>query len=147
MSKDVQLNSKYRETGHVKIDLRKQLRFDPDRLAFNLSFVTRDRRFNFEDKGFSKIVKAKLFDKMVRLSSDNFNAVLGWSKSVGLENLPETEVRLGINPEFMQSHRHEDCLPDYWIFRLANTGRIIGKIQEKTFYVLAVDTKFKLYKH
>ncbi|KRO06430.1 hypothetical protein [Levilactobacillus parabrevis] len=147
MSKNVRLNPKYLETGHIKIDLRKQLHFDPDRLAFNLSFVTRDRRFNFEDKGFSKIVKAKLFDKMVRLSSDNFNVILGWSKSVGLENLPETAVRLAINPEFVQSHRHEDCLPDYWIFRLANTGRVIGKIQEKTFYVLAVDTKFKLYKH
>ncbi len=132
-----------------KIDLkrRKTLRFTPDRLAFNFSFITRDHKYNFEDKSFSKLAKVKVFDKLLRLSVERYHAVLGWPKRLGLENIPEKEVALALHPEFTKSLRYQDCLPGFWVFRISDTGRVIGKIQETTFYVLAVDTKFKLYKH
>lgn len=126
---------------------RKELAFEPNRLSFNLSFLTRDHKYNFESKGFDKAVKGKLFDKLVRLSSDRYTTVLSWPKEVGLERLPERDVRLTINPEFIQSRRYQECLREFWIFRLAKSGRVIGKLQETTFYVLGVDTSFSLYQH
>jgi len=145
----LRLTSKYEKSARKKVELRKRkiLNFEPDRLAFNFSFITRDRKYGFDGKGFTKVVKGQMFDKMVRLSSERYNAILGWPKRLGLENLPEKEVAVAVHPDFTRSLRHLDCLPGFWIFRISDTGRIIGRIQEKTFYILAVDTKFKLYKH
>ncbi|EGD28208.1 hypothetical protein HMPREF5505_0193 [Lactobacillus delbrueckii subsp. lactis DSM 20072] len=56
-------------------------------------------------------------------------------------------VSLSINPFFSSSGRLEECGDVYWVFRLNDKGRVIGKINRNIFYILAIDTKFNLYKH
>lgn len=145
----VQFTERYTEPVKRKIDITrvKEKLFKPDRLTFNLSFITRDNKYNFSGKHFDKRTKMALFDKMVRLSSDTYVSVLSLSKDQGLEKLPEKAVSITINPEFINTNRHRSCQEGLWIFRLSKKGRVIGKIQGLTFYVLAVDTTFDLYEH
>lgn len=142
-------NERYEKLSKPKavVQVNKSLHFEPSRLAFNFSFVTRDKKYSFSGKNFDKVARLKLLDKMIRLSTDDLVLILSWPRQVGFESLPEDEVRLAINPEFRNSGRHADCLAKLWIFRLAKTGRVIGKIQGTTFYVLGVDTSFDLYRH
>lgn len=63
------------------------------------------------------------------------------------ERIPEHEIKLVVDPEFIQSKRYQECLREFWVFRLAKSGRVIGKLQTTTFYVLGVDTSFDLYQH
>ncbi|EFR61246.1 hypothetical protein LBJG_01772 [Lactobacillus jensenii 1153] len=69
------------------------------------------------------------------------------SKEQGLELMPEDQVKLRIKQEFKTSGRYDECDDDYWVFRLSKKGRVIGKISDNIFYILAVDPKFDLYKH
>lgn len=117
------------------------------RLAFNFSFVTANRKYNFSGKHFDKHVKNKFVEKMIRLSTDDLVTVLGWPKESGVENLPDQAVKLALNAEFVASGRAATCLAGMWIFRLAKSGRVIGKIKGTTFYILAIDTTFDLYQH
>lgn len=121
--------------------------FKSARFTFNFSFATREKAYNFTSQHFDKLVKNKFVEKLIRLSTADVVTVMGWPKQTGLEKLADTDVRLSINPEFIQSGRHEACVAGLWIFRLAKSGRVVGKINGTVFYVLAVDTKFDLYHH
>lgn len=147
----VQFKNKYVDRPKtVNYEERKQAEksFTPNRLTFNFSFITRDNKYNFQAKGFDKIVKSILVDKIIRLSTEQYTVIMNWPKSQGLEQLSkETLKKLSLNSEFVRSKRHVDCLDGYWIFRLSDKGRVVGKIQGMTYYVLAVDTTFTLYNH
>ncbi|MFD1455028.1 hypothetical protein ACFQ44_04905 [Levilactobacillus lanxiensis] len=118
-----------------------------DRFAFNFSFVTQNDKYGFSGKHFDKTIKNKFVEKLIRLSTADLVTVFGWPKSMGLENMAESDVKLAVNPAFERSGRQQNCLAGMWIFRLAKSGRVIGKINGTIFYVLAVDTTFDLYKH
>lgn len=52
-----------------------------------------------------------------------------------------------ITPAFINSKRNKKASEEFWAFRLSNMGRVICKRIETTFYIIAIDTCFDLYKH
>lgn len=52
-----------------------------------------------------------------------------------------------ITPAFINSKRNKKAGEEFWEFRLSNIGRVIYKRIETTFYIIAIDTCFDLYKH
>lgn len=121
--------------------------YKPTRLTFNFSFLTKDKQYNLSGKNVDKAIKAKLIDKIIFLSSEDKVAVLNYEKYQGLEKLDESEVTLRKHSEFVTSNRDNFCGEGYWIFRLSDKGRVIGKMIDTTFYILSIDTRFKQYSH
>lgn len=126
------------------IDLKGN-KYVPTKLSFNFSFLTNDKKYNFNY--LSKELKAKLVDKIQFLSSDDFVVVSNWDKNQGLEQIAENQINISIHPEFISSGRDELCGEKFWIFRLSSKGRVIGKLKDKTFFILSVDTSFDQYNH
>lgn len=131
-----------------KIKIKK---YRPTKLAFNLSFLTNDKNYNLSK--LDKMVKAKIIDKMEKLSKEDFVKVINFSKEQGLESIePKFFKKIRMHNNFKKD-RDEFCADNYWIFRLGKSGRVIGKIIDnkysptKTFFVLSVDTKFDQYTH
>lgn len=117
------------------------------RLAFNFSFLTKQKDYNLRSKKLGKSVKAKLLEQISSLSEDDKVIILNRPKDQGLELLPEEMVKLRINSEFKSSGRYDECDDNYWVFRLSKKGRVIGKMNDNIFYILAIDPKFDLYQH
>lgn len=137
------------KTSHPVIDVRARGKrhFESAYLAFNFSFITGQRKYNFMSNGFTKAVKLRLLEKLIRLSSEQYVHVLGWPRELGLEFIPQDQVRLAVNSAFIKSKRQQDCMDDFLVFRLSKAGRVIGMIQATTFYVLGIDTTFDTYQH
>ena len=73
--------------------------------------------------------------------------MLARAKNNGLEKISESEIKsLRLHSEF-QHERNSDCEEEFWSFRLSKNGRVVGKINRNIFYILAIDSKFKLYDH
>lgn len=114
-------------------------------MTFNFSFITPNKKYNLKSQ--EKKIKLKLIQILESLSQEDKVALLARGKNNGLEKIPENEIRsLRLHPEF-KTERIADYEDDFWIFRLSKDGRVIGKINRNVFYILAVDTKFKLYNH
>lgn len=124
-------------------------RYESSRLTFNFSFLTEDIDYNLskKNKHLNNKVKLKLLDKIKLLSEEDMALLFCKSKEQGLELLPEAQVSLKINNEFKNSSRYDKCKDGFFVFRLNKLGRVIGKIDNSIFYILAIDTKFELYKH
>lgn len=144
MTKDFSINSNEKKP---KIEVKTPQYFQPSRLTFNFSFLTDDKKYNFDGKGFNKPVQKKLIDKIVNLSGEDYDIIMSFPKEIGFEKLDDNIVKFRLNSEFKDSGRHQDCLDGFWIFRLSKLGRVIGKIFDKTFYILCIDTTFDTYKH
>ncbi|KRM03820.1 hypothetical protein [Lentilactobacillus farraginis] len=121
--------------------------FTPSKLTFNFSFLTHDKKYNFNNLGFNKNVKSVFLNALLRLSSDDLVAVYGYPKETGLEKIAESEIHFSLSTEFIESNRDKDCLDGFWVFRMNKKGRVIGKIQDKTFYIMCIDTSFSTYEH
>ncbi|WP_056995600.1 hypothetical protein [Limosilactobacillus equigenerosi] len=118
------------------------------RLTFNFSFLTEEKGFNLnKNNGVSREARLKLLEKIQFLSVQDKADIMMLPKETGLERLHESYVDLRVHGDFINSGRNELCGDKYWIFRLNKLGRVIGKIDNEVFYILAIDTKFKLYKH
>lgn len=120
-----------------------------ERLAFNFSFLTNDSKYNLDkrSKNVNKSVKLKLIERLEALSTEDKVVILVRAKAQGLELLPENKVLVNLNQEFKSSGRLEECDEGYWVFRLSKKGRVIGKINNNIFYIVAIDPKFDLYDH
>lgn len=120
-----------------------------DRFAFNFSFLTRDSKYNLDgrSKTINKKVRLKLLDRINQLSQDDRVVILNRDKREGLEKIPESNVKLSIHPDFKSSKRYDECDDDFWVFRLGNLGRVIGKINENIFYIMSIDASFDQYNH
>lgn len=71
-----------------------------ERLAFNFSFLTPDKKYNYEGSK-DKKMKLKLLDKIYFLSQKDMIDLLSHDdKYSGLEKLDDSEVNIRINPEF-----------------------------------------------
>lgn len=73
--------------------------------------------------------------------------VLNLFREDGIERLDEDSVKISVNKEFVESKRNSECDRGYWIFRLNKAGRVIGKRNANIYYILAIDSQFKAYKH
>lgn len=117
-----------------------------ERLAFNFSFLTLDKKYNYEGSN-DKKMKLKLLDKIYFLSQKDMIDLLSHDdKYSGLEKLDDSEVNIRINPEFKKK-RYDLCEDGFWIFQLNRIGRVIGKKYKNIFYIMSIDTKFKQYDH
>lgn len=130
------------EPSEDKIVIRK---YQDQRLTFNFSFLTGDKTYNLSKC--DRKVKSKLVERIENLSQEDVTAVLNRTKEVGLEKIPNDEITgLRIHNVFKDT-RENECNKDFWVFRLSKLGRVIGKMNKNIFYILAIDTKFKLYDH
>lgn len=138
---------KYKQSGlnsEEKIQLRNN--YKPKKLAFNFSFLTRNKKYNF--KTIDKATKAKIVDKIEYLSSEDFFVISStWPKEKGIEKLDENEISISMNPDFFDGKREKFCDDYFWVFRLSKKGRVIGKLLNNVFYVVGIDTTFDSYKH
>lgn len=120
----------------------------PQRLAFNFSFISKDKKYSYYGNSMQKADKISLLSKMMILSEDDFTIIMNRHRDQGLERLDELEGQMHIHPDFVSSKRFDKCLDGFWVFRLGGKkGRVIGKIYKTTFYVLGIDTSFSAYKH
>lgn len=136
-----------KEPNKPKVNVPSKGTFKPTKLMFNFSFITSQRKYNLDSKGITSKVKAKLVERLFFLSTEDFDALLGFSKEKGLECLDDNIVHYRINQDFIKTGRINYCLDGTWVFRLSNMGRVLGKISNKVFYVLCIDTSFDAYKH
>lgn len=120
-----------------------------DRFAFNFSFITKNSKYNLDSnsKTINKKVRLKLLDRITQLSQDDRVVILNRDKREGLEKIPENKVRLSIHPDFKKSKRYDECDDDFWVFRLSDLGRVIGKVNENIFYIMSIDASFDQYNH
>lgn len=130
-----------------KKDLPVNKSYIPKKLVFNLSFLTPDKKYSPLENQIPKNIKLKLLEKIIHLSTDDCVSVLGWDKEKGLEKIPEAQVSLRQHSDFKKGDRSKFCDEYYWVFRLSNKARVIGKMINTTFYIMSVDTKFDQYKH
>lgn len=120
-------------------------KYQDQRLTFNFSFLTEDKNYNLCQC--NKQVRSKLVEKIESLSQEDTVAILGRKKETGLEKIPNDEItKLRVHNVFKDT-RENECNKDFWVFRLSKLGRVIGKMNKNIFYILAIDTKFKLYNH
>lgn len=126
-----------------------KIKHHDDRFAFNFSFLTKDSKYNLDSrsKTINKKVRLKLLDRITQLSQDDRVVILNRDKREGLEKMPENKVRLSIHPDFKKSKRYDECDDDFWVFRIGNLGRVIGKINENIFYIMSIDASFDQYNH
>ena len=144
MSSKWKLTSSYNprnQFGNPKITKAPQ-----KRLAFNFSFFTPDKKYNYSGSK-DKKMKLKLLDKIYFLSQKDMVDLLSHDdKYSGLEKIHASEVKIRINPEF-KKERYDLCENDFWVFQLNKIGRVIGKKYKNIFYIMSIDTKFKQYDH
>lgn len=119
------------------------------RFAFNFSFLTKDSKYNLDNRGntINSKVRLKFLERICQLSQEDIVKVLGYNKKQGLEKIPEAEVRLRIHSGFKSSDRYKECEDDYWVFRLGSLGRVLGKKNSNIFYVMSIDATFDQYDH
>lgn len=119
------------------------------RFAFNFSFLTKESKYNLDSRGntIDNRVRLKLLERIYQLSQEDIVRILGLNKKQGLEKIPEEKVRLRIHSDFKSSNRYKECEDDYWVFRLGNLGRVIGKKNSNIFYVMSIDASFDQYDH
>ena len=142
MNKKLKIHDTELEPSEDKIVIRK---YQDQRLTFNFSFLTADKTYNLSKC--DKKVKSKLVERIENLSQEDVTAVLNRKKEVGLEKIPNDEINgLRVHNVFKDT-RESECNKDFWVFRLSKLGRVIGKMKKNIFYILAIDTKFRLYNH
>lgn len=127
-----------------KIKSNKLEDFKPEYVQFNFSFITKHEKYNLEN---NDSIHTLLLEKIYYLSSMDWVQVLALRKEQGIETLSSHALKkFTIPPEF-KDRRDDYCTDKFFVFRLRNQGRVIGKMIDKTFYILAIDTTFDLYKH
>lgn len=116
-----------------------------EKFTFNFSFITNKKDYDISHR--EPKVKKKLLDKLEFLSSHDIVAIMALPKEQGIEIMAEDDVDISPNSDFISSGRADKAQDGYYIFRLNQLGRVIGKVIENIFYITAIDTKFDLYKH
>ncbi|MFR0551017.1 hypothetical protein [Ligilactobacillus salivarius] len=140
----IKINSNFNNDKNQTIKIKK---YRDLKLTFNFSFLTKDKKYNLsKSNGIDKDVRLKILEKVHELSQINLSDVYLESKIHGFEKLAEIPW-MKVHSDFLNTGRFHDCSNGYWVFRLSKKGRVIGKINNNIFYILAIDTKFNLYDH
>ncbi|WP_273707116.1 hypothetical protein [Leuconostoc mesenteroides] len=127
----------------TKLDVAKRM-MRYDKMSFNFSFLTNDKQFNLDT--LQPVNHKKLLNKLQLLSAHNITKVKLLPREQGIEFIESLKKSITIT-EFRSSGRFDECDNNYCVFRISNNGRVIGKLNNNLFYVLAIDTKFSLYDH
>lgn len=116
-----------------------------EKITFNFSFITNQNGYDLLS---NKEIHSKFTERVMALSSQNFVNVLMLKREQGFEQIPDREIKyINCPTEFVNSHRNFESGDKFWVFRLSNKGRVVGKMIDKTYYVIGIDTKFDSYKH
>lgn len=116
------------------------------RMTFNFSFITKTSRYDLKHID-NKKVKDALLKKIEELSGFDKTTLLSLKKKQGLERIEENDLSRTFKKSGVFHKREKDCLAGYWVFRISSLGRVLGKINQNIFYILAIDTHFDLYDH
>ncbi len=117
--------------------------YNPTHLKFNFSFISYQDEFTDEHK-------ARFVDRLFKLSSEPYLVVSNWDKKIGFE-YERLDIKKDIDPRYFDSpNRTFDG--KYHVIRLYTNNnprpsRIIGKIENKIFYVFFIDISGDLYNH
>lgn len=115
-----------------------------ERLIFNFSFLSSKYDISIIEKNTYK----KLLDKIVQLSQiESMTALLAMPKANGLEKMTKSSFKkdIGLPTNFTNSPRMDMVGDDYWVIRLSQQIRMIGKMTDTLFYVVAIDEKHEVY--
>lgn len=134
---------KNKPNSSTKLDVAKRM-MRYDKMSFNFSFLTNDKQFNLDT--LQPVNHKKLLNKLQLLSAHNITKVKLLPREQGIEFIESLNKSITIT-EFRSSGRFDECDNNYCVFRISNNGRVIGKLNNNLFYVLAIDTKFSLYDH
>lgn len=134
---------KNKPNSSTKLDVAKRM-MRYDKMSFNFSFLTNDKQFNLDT--LQPVNHKKLLNKLQLLSAHNITKVKLLPREQGIEFIESLKKSITIT-EFRSSGRFDECDNNYCVFRISNNGRVIGKLNNNLFYVLAIDTKFSLYDH
>lgn len=144
--KSLKLKQPQRDVEERHVVLNKQR--SNNRFMFNFSFLTTDKKYSLAGlSNRDQKIHKRLLSKLEFLSKQDVVIIHTLPKEQGLEWLPESAVSFRVNTEFITSKRDAAIGKGFWIFRLADQGRVIGKIDYNVFYILAIDTSFSTYKH
>lgn len=127
-----------------KVSLPDSVKYE--KIIFNFSFLMDNKNFNID--GLQSDMHKILLDTMVRLSIDDFINIKALPKKQGLEVIPAYSFKKSpMTSKFLNTHRGKFYKDQYWVFRLSNRARVIGVMNKTIFYILAIDTQFKMYNH
>lgn len=113
------------------------------RISFNFSFLVSDKKYNHEQMEYK--VHKKFLERICALSTEDFVVIKSWKREEGFESLKIDNLKPPT--AFINSGRDKKAGEEFWVFRLNKLGRVICKRIETTFYIIAIDTCFDLYKH
>lgn len=153
MAKTVQKKPKIKgKQGTNKISFNDIQSFKPTHMKFNLSFVTTNNTFSFDNTKFTDVYKAQFLKRMFELSSEDYIVISGRNKSIGIEFIDEFSLKRPVECKkgFYSSDHRKNASEKYAVFRLYSNNnpiaaRIIGKIVNKIFYVMFIDLEHELY--
>lgn len=117
--------------------------YSPTHLKFNFSFISYQENFTDEHK-------AKLMDRLFQISKEPYLVVAGWRKEIGFEYV-KLDIKKDIDPRYFESPKRTFD-GKYNVMRLYTNNnpkpsRIIGKIENKIFYIFFIDIDGTLYSH
>lgn len=144
---------KVREQDKQKISRSDFLNNKPTHLKFNLSFITPNNRYCFDNQDFTAEHKLQLLERIYFLSRDDLVRTLAYPKNIGLEFIGRTSFRryAAYNARFDDAEfRKKEGDSKYSVFRIYpnNTplpARIIGKLINNVFYIMYIDLRHEMY--
>lgn len=148
----VDLKNKRKKKTVSKVEIQV---YKPTHIKFNLSFITDNNEHTIYCKDMNDQHLAELFKRMIVISKTSMVELLAQPKNNGLESI-EGEKFKGNKKDifikkFKEANKVEFSKGKFFIFRLYPNNnpipaRVIGKMINTTFYVLAVSLDHKLYK-
>lgn len=87
--------------------------------------------------------KLAVIEKITHLSQMTWQDIKGLAREQGIEKIEVSSFKF--LPQVPKRFQDEDKVA---VFRLpSSVGRLMGYIQEDTFFIVWIDTKFDMYKH
>lgn len=90
----------------------------------------------------SKDIKYRIMDKIIYLSQLAWKDISGLRREQGFERIDVSSLSHNSNTPVKFSDVNKVD-----VFRIGDKGRLIGYIEEDTFFIVWIDTKFEMYDH
>ena len=90
----------------------------------------------------SKDIKCRIIDKIIYLSQLTWKDISELRREQGFERIDVSSLNHNSNTPVKFSDVNKVD-----VFRIGNKGRLIGYIEEDTFFIVWIDTKFEMYDH
>ncbi|MBP5808644.1 hypothetical protein [Lactiplantibacillus argentoratensis] len=126
--------------------LRKIEQTSDKRMAWNFSFLSNEDGFNFSNEDLNTDFMLK---RIAEINQRTFTAFLNLPRATGLEKIDPKKVHGKLkhkpSPSEFGEMREKLAGPKYCVIRLSQSGRIIGKMIDQTFYPFWIDLNHNLY--